>query len=461
MDMKNQQDNAELAFDSEVNYGSAIEVRRQKRLALLTAILMMIAYLLSFMDRQILVLMIGPIQRDLELNDTYFSLLHGTAFAMFYVTFGLFMGRLVDTYSRVKIISFSIFLWSLATALCGLAKSFSHLFLARMLVGVGEAGLTPGTLSLFSDIFDAPRRARAFAIYGMGLYLGSGLAFMLGGELIAVLEAMPALQLPLLGTLYSWQQAFLIVGAPGVLLALVIAWIVKEPARGAMESNRSGSMVTAEDQASFFGFLRHYRNNWQPYVGHNLGFGLQIMFAYALMSWLPVIFLRVHHWEVSQVGLSIGLIIFVFGPLGSYLGSMCFQYLHSRGMLDAEMRIGAVSMAGLGLFGMLAVSVASPTLALVASALSFFMMGFPAGIIYSSLQTITPPNLRGQAAAFFLLVGNLLGLGLGPLCVALVTDFFFGNQQQVDQSVQVVALLTMPLSTILVWRVRRYFILSE
>lgn len=441
--------------------GGRAVVTSTSRMANVTAVLLMLAYLLSFMDRQILVLMIGPIQRDLELNDTYFSLLHGTAFAMFYVTFGLVMGRLVDSYSRVRIISVSIFLWSLATALCGLAKNFSHLFFARMMVGVGEAGLTPGALSLFSDLYDAPRRARAFAIYGMGLYLGSGLAFMVGGELIAVLEEMPPVQLPLLGTLYSWQQAFLIVGLPGILLALIIAAVVKEPVRGAMEGGQPIYLVSAGEQASFAAFLRHYRNHWKPYLGHNLGFGLQIMFAYALMSWLPAVFMRIHTWEVSQVGFSIGLILVVFGPLGSYLGSLCFQYFYNRGMLDAQMRIGAVSMACLGLFGWFAVTVDTPEVALAFSALSFFMMAFPAGIIYSSLQTITPPNLRGQAAAFFLLVGNILGLGLGPLAVALVTDVIFSNQQQVDQSLQVVALLTMPLSAVLVWKVRRFFTIAN
>ena len=150
---------------------------------MLAAVLFMLAYLVSFLDRQILVLMIEPIQRDLNLTDTTFSLLHGTAFAFFYTIVGLFMGRIVDNHRRIHVIGWSIALWSLATAFCGLAKNFTTLFVARMAVGIGEAGLTPGVFSAMSDLFRPKERARAFGIYAMGIYLAPGRRFWWGASL--------------------------------------------------------------------------------------------------------------------------------------------------------------------------------------------------------------------------------------------------------------------------------------
>lgn len=417
----------------------------------------MVAYLLSFLDRQILVLMIEPIQRDLEISDTQFSLLHGTSFAFFYAIAGLFMGRLVDNHSRVKIISISIFLWSIATAVCGLSRTFFQLFFARMFVGVGEAGLSPGTFSLLSDLFKPQHRARAFSIYAMGIYLGSGLAFMFGGHLISTLEALPSLSMPVLGPVYSWQMVLMIVGLPGVLLALVIYRFIEEPVRGAQESIAQKQQDCIEGPATFREFLKHYRREWRAYLGHNLGFGFHMMFSYSFMAWLPVLFMRIHGWTISEVGYSIGFLILVCGPAGAMLGGYLSEWLLRKGVSDSQLRICAIGSLIYAGFGVLAAGTESATVALIASAACFALMGFPGGLNACSLQTITPPRLRGQASAIYLLVGNILGLALGPLCVALLTDFVFADKDQVHNSLQIFAVVCLPLSAFLLWRVKDYF----
>ncbi|MDG0979547.1 MAG: MFS transporter [Halieaceae bacterium] len=415
--------------------------------------LLMIAYLLSFLDRQILVLMIEPMQRDLQINDTLFSLLHGTAFALFYTIFGLVAGRLVDSHNRRNIIVYSIALWSLATALCGIAKSFVQLFIARMLVGVGEAGLSPGTFSIVSDLYEPKRRGVALSIYGMGIYLGTGCAFIFGGHLIGVLETLPEMTLPLFGQLRSWQLAFVIVGLPGVALALIIYFVVREPSRGVYDQPLLSAIEPQEDGASFKEFVKYYRSHLPSYLSHNLGFGLHMMFAYAVTAWVPVFFMRHYDWSASQAGLALGSLLLTVGPIAILSGGFISQQMLARGTRDAHLLCGALSTAGLLVGGLGVVNSPSSEAALVFAAVCVFFMAFPSGINAASLQTITPARFRGQASAFYMLVGNLLGLGLGPLLVAMFSDYYFGGPQYIGSSLELVALITMPVATwLLLWR---------
>ena len=434
----------------------AVAVNSKSARPTLAAILFMLAYLVSFLDRQILVLMIEPIQRDLGLSDTSFSLLHGTAFGLFYTVVGLFMGRIVDANSRVRVIGISIALWCMATAFCGLARNFAVLFIARMMVGIGEAGLTPGVYSAMSDLFRPRERARAFGVYAMGIYFGTGAAFLVGGKLVEWLEQIPPFELPLLGSFFSWQLAFFIVGIPGLFLALAIVLLIPEPVRGAMEE-QPAAVATNVHQAGFREFLSHYFKCWRPYLGHNLGFGLHMLCSYALISWVPVIFLRVHGWNIGEIGLAMGLLLVSFGPVGALSGGFLARYLAGRGVDASDIKLGALACLGLGATGLWATSAATPELALVGVAGAIYFMALPGGLNASSLQTITPVQFRGQAAALFLLVGNVLGLGVGPLLVALITDYGFADPQSVGQSLQIVLSLALPLATLVLWRVRHFF----
>jgi MFS family permease len=198
--------------------------------AWVTVAILMVAYVLSFIDRQILNLLVGPIRRDLMISDTQMSLLMGLSFALFYTVCGIPLGRLADTKSRRGLIAIGVLFWSAATAACGMAKLYWQFLICRIGVGVGEAALSPAAYSLIADSFPAERRATAISVYSMGVYLGSGIAFLLGGLVIKFASAQGDVMLPVLGEVRPWQLIFLILGAAGVLFTLLML-AVREPAR--------------------------------------------------------------------------------------------------------------------------------------------------------------------------------------------------------------------------------------
>lgn len=412
--------------------------------------LLTVGYLLSFFDRQILVVLLDPIKQDLHLTDTHFGLLYGFAFALFYTTLGLAIGRLVDTHNRLRILAASVLLWSLATAACGLADNFQQLFIARMLVGVGEAGLAPVAYSLLADLFGPRKRARAFSIYAMGIYLGTGTAFVLGGKLIHALQGMPPMTLPVLGDVRGWELAFMIAGVPGLFLALAL-WCAHEPARGAHEGRK------AAIKGSFPDFLRHLHQKRRALACHHIGFALHTGAGYALVSWGAAYYGRVHGWSIAQSGLALGLLVLLVGPLGTVSGGIASDRLLRLGVRNAYLAVSAtvcVIQAGAVVVMVLAPNM---TLALAGTAVAIFMLGMTAGPAGAALQTITPPQLRGQAGGFYTFISNLLGLSLVPLMVALLTDYVFRDEAMVGISLMWVSVAALLTGALLLWAGRRNF----
>lgn len=406
--------------------------------------LLMAGYLLSFLDRQILVMLITPISRDFGLSDTDFSLLYGFGFVTFYTILGLFFGRLIDSTNRTRTLAICIALWSLATIGCGLASNFGQLFAARMMVGIGEAALAPAAYSIIADIYPARKRGRAFALYTMGMYLGAGLAFSLGGSLVQMLAGVETVTIAGI-TLRSWQTAFFIAGLPGIVLAAALL-LQPEPARGAMASDAA---LSGPDRASLGAFLRHYGAHWRLYLAHNFGFGCHICFGYAITVWLPVTFMRVHHMPPAVAGLSFGLTLMVMGPAGAWLGSAIAEASAKRGARESQLSTTAWACLAQLAAIVAATSIGATWPAFAFGAIAIALIGFPAGLNAASLQLITPPLLRGQAGGLFILIGNFLGLGLGPLVVALLTDKFFGRPEAVGQSLMLIGLVVLPLGAVL------------
>jgi MFS family permease len=192
------------------------------RYAWYVVFILMLANISSFIDRQILALLVAPIKRDMHLSDTQISLLMGLSFALFYTIFGIFIGRLADKYNRRNIIIGGITVWSLMTALCGGVNSYLQFFLARMGVGVGEATLGPSAYSMITDYFPKNRLARALSTYSMGVFLGSGLAILIGAALISGLPTSGTVNVPILGDIYHWQMLFIYIGLPGLIIALLL-----------------------------------------------------------------------------------------------------------------------------------------------------------------------------------------------------------------------------------------------
>ena len=388
------------------------------------------------LDRSILPMMIVPIQRDLKISDTQFGFLQGFAFAIFYCVAGLPLGLLVDRWSRRNVIIIGIALWSMATVLSATALGFASLFVARIGVGVGEATLNPAAYSMLADLFPSNRLTRAVSIFTTGAMAGTGMAFIFGGALVSALSTHSAVVLPLIGHRNSWQLAFLCAGAPGVILALLL-FTIREPAR-------SCSSFPEVETATLPAMLHFMRRNWILLSLHSGGFSLLSMALYGFFTWTPALLLRVYGERPGVVGLSIGLAVVVFGIGGLLGGGALADFWVRTGKLDAQMRVGLVGMIGALMFGvMLAVS-HQFIVGLIAMAGLFFFLLFPSGAGPAGLQIIVPPLLRGRLSALFMMSVNLIGLGLGPFVVALLTDHVFHKKAAVGQSLLVLSLMTMP-----------------
>nr|WP_249186863.1 MFS transporter [Pseudomonas sp. KB-10] len=400
---------------------------------------MMVAYVLSFVDRQILNLLVEPIRRDLAINDTQMSLLMGLSFALFYTICGIPLGRVADTRSRRGLIAVGILFWSAATAACGMAKMYWQFLLCRIGVGVGEAALSPAAYSLIADSFPAERRATAISVYSMGVYLGSGLAFLVGGLVIQFASAQGDVTLPVLGEVRPWQLIFLILGVAGVLFTLLML-AVKEPAR---RGAGAGVAVPLSEVG------RYIRANRRTVLLHNFGFAGLAFAGYGSAAWVPTFYIRTYGWDAGQVGIVYGSIVAVFGCLGIVFGGRLADWMAKRGRSDANMRVGLY--AALGALPLVALFPLMDT-AFWASLLlapTVFCLSMPFGVAPAAIQEIMPNSMRGQASAIYLFVITLFGLGVGPTAVALVTDFVFADDAALRYSLLIVTTLAVLTSVIL------------
>lgn len=407
--------------------------------AWVTVAILMVAYVLSFVDRQILNLLVEPIRRDLAINDTQMSLLMGLSFALFYTVCGIPLGRVADTRSRRGLIAIGVLFWSAATAACGMAKMYWQFLLCRIGVGVGEAALSPAAYSLIADSFPAERRATAISVYSMGVYLGSGLAFLVGGLVIQFASAQGDVTLPVLGEVRPWQLIFLILGVAGVLFTLLML-AVKEPARRGVGA---GVAVPLSEVG------RYIRANRRTVLLHNFGFAGLAFAGYGSAAWVPTFYIRTYGWDAGQVGIVYGSIVAVFGCLGIVFGGRLADWMAKRGRSDANMRVGLY--AALGALPMVVLFPLMDTAfwASVLMAPTVFCLSMPFGVAPAAIQEIMPNSMRGQASAIYLFVITLIGLGVGPTAVALVTDFVFADDAALRYSLLIVTTLAVLISIIL------------
>jgi MFS family permease len=404
-----------------------------------TVAILMVAYMLSFIDRQILSLLVEPIRRDLAINDTQMSLLMGLSFAIFYTLCGIPLGRLADTKSRRGLIMFGVMFWSAATAACGMAKLYWQFLLCRIGVGMGEAALSPAAYSLIADSFPPERRATAISVYAMGIYLGSGVAFLLGGLVIHFASAQGDLHVPLLGEVRPWQLIFLILGAVGILFSLVVRTI-KEPLR------RGAGAGVAMPLSAVAAYMRANR---RTVLCHNFGFAALAFAGYGSAAWIPTFFIRTFGWDASQVGIVYGSTVAVCGCLGIVFGGRLADWLTKRGKTDANMRVGLYSS-----LIALPLVLTFPLLdngfwVAVLMAPTVFCLSMPFGVGPAALQEIMPNPMRGQASAMYLFITTLIGLGLGPTSVALVTDYVFADDHALRYSLLLITALAVGTSAIL------------
>lgn len=398
----------------------------------------MLAYVFSFLDRQILNLMVGPIREDLGISDHEFGLLVGAAFGIFYTFMALPLGWLADRKPRKWIIVIGISLWSVMTALSGLSRSYWQLFVARVGVGVGEATLSPSTYSLLSDFFDKTRLPRAMSVYTVGLFMGAGLALIIGGEVVGALEKSAPITLPLLGELAAWQIVFLAVGMPGLGLALWISTIREPPRQG------------LPDPVPFIELFRLLKRRRRMFIAFFVGSGLYGVMGYA-DAWYPELFIRTWGWDVALAGRVNGISSLIAGPIGLVFAGWYSSHLMSKGRSDACLRLTAY-----GALGIAVPAIFMPLMpnAMLAAALLFpfkFFVGFPPVLITSAIQMVAPNRLRGQLGALFLSAVGIIGITCGPILPPLITDFVFHNDMSLRYSLAISAAAVAPMAFIVLY----------
>jgi MFS family permease len=383
-------------------------------------------YMLSFVDRQILGLLVQPIKRDLGISDFQVGLLAGPAFALFYTFMGLPLGRFVDTRNRRNLVVVCIVIWSFFSSSCSAAKTYLTLFFSRMGVGVGEAGLGPAAYSLISDYFPKDRMSAAISVYYMGLFFGSGLAALVSGVTVQALARTPTLTVPLLGVIASWRVTFLVVGLPGLLFAL-LALTIREPLRKNLLRAADGQVA----KISFWQAFGEMRQRWQSVAGISLGMVFQSASTYAITQWTPAFLQRVHGWAPGQTGKTQALILVIFGCSGMYLGGILSDRWQRRGVCEAPLKVSLVAALGIGAFLPAAMLVHSIEWCIVLLAVGVFFLALPMGTMVAALQLIFPNQVRGQVSALFLFILNLGGLNIGPVLPPFLSDKVFHNEKMI------------------------------
>jgi MFS family permease len=411
-----------------------------------------VCYTFSYIDRQILAFLVTPLKQDLQISDTEIGLLQGIAFALFYAFFGLPMGMLADRFNRRNIILAGLLVWSFMTMVSGAARSYATLALARMGVGIGEAVINPCAFSMIADYFPKERLSSALSVYMMGIQIGAGLALIIGGVVVHAISSMPPIEVAGYGTVAPWRLVFLVVGAPGLLIALVLL-TVKEPPR----RTTAQAAQVLNDRVPLGAAFVEMGARWQSMLGLAVAIGCQALSNYSLLSWGPTFFERVHAWPRNQTGLVLGFLAIGSGCIGLFIGGRLADAWQRSGTTDATLRVGLISLMGVGTALPIAflMPAASGTVTMLAIAVLF--IGLPIGCSYAGLQFILPNRIRGLASAVVILIVNLIGLGLGSLLPGVFTDSLFGDEMKVGHSIALtVALSSATGITIVLLTLRPY-----
>lgn len=362
--------------------------------------LLTIGYCFNFIDRQLLSILQEAIKVDLNLSDGQLGLLTGFAFAMFYVSAGIPIARWADRGNRKNIVSLAIGIWSLMTAVSGLAQNYLQLFLARVGVGIGEAGGSPPSHSIISDIFPAEKRATAISIYSTGVNVGILFGFLLGGWL---------------NEFFGWRVAFAVVGLPGLLIALVIRYTIKEPIRGLSDGKKVEEVPPLGEVLGLLWSRSSFRHI-------ALGAGLNAFAAYGTVNWQGSFFIRLHGMSTGELGTWLALSSGFLGAVGILAGGMLADKLAPR---DKRWYVWIPAIVGfIGVPFFVAVfTIESTYAALILSCIPGTLINVYLGNSIATSHALVGARMRAMASAILFFILNLIGLGLGPLFIGLLSDY--------------------------------------
>ncbi|MFT7288577.1 MAG: MFS family permease, partial [Halieaceae bacterium] len=402
-----------------------------------------VAAIVSFIDRQIINLLVEPIKADFGINDTQIGLLQGFSFVLFYVALAIPLARLSDSGNRTKIIIYGVICWTVATLSCGLAGSFAMLFVARMFVGVGEATLTPAGYSLIPDFFPPERVALAISVFTASSFAGSGIAYIFGGALIEYLSDIGQVVLPVIGERSVWQMAFICVSIPSVLVLALLAF-VKEPPR------RETVAESGDTNTSFSAVVAHLLLHRRLFAGVMFGLTLMAAAQFAINLWVPTYFIRVHGWSPMQIGSAFGTMVAVGSTSGVFVGGAVASMWMRRGRHDAFLLVPIIACALAIPFAIAFPLVSDPTLSLILLGPILFLAVVPFGCGTAVLPIISPNRMRAQVVAIYLLIANLLAFTCGPTAVGVLTDYVFGDPALIGYSLSIVPAIFIALGCLVV-----------
>ncbi len=408
--------------------------------AWLAVIILMFVYIFSMLDRNIITLFAEEIRAYLRISDVKLGMLFGPAFALSYAIGALPFGWAIDRFDRRRVLWLGVTIWSLATAACGMSRSFMQMFAARAFVGAGEAVLVPGNQSLLADMFPPDRLAFPISVYSLGSRVGQGVSLIIGGSLTTIIAPTAVFTLWPLGDLQGWQLIFVIVGFPGLLMALLI-FLIPEP-------QRRHVTATPRAEVTFRAYLTHARSHARFFAGLHAGAVIAIMVTTALAAWTPVFFQRAHGWPVEHVGLWLGLAIVVGPTIGMPVHGLISDFLFRKGTLDAPVRhLGRmVFLATIPLVA--GYLVANPWLGLFLICLGQGLVVATTVLMPTSLQLMVPSAMRGKAASFLLLATALASVSAGPAIVAGISDWLLGGPDRIGDAVALVSAVGLPAAAL-------------
>ncbi len=412
-------------------------------------VVMTLAQVFAFIDRQIPAMLVEPIKQDFNLNDSQIALLGGAAFSIFYAIMALPIGYAVDRYKRVNVLGTGIFIWSLMTTLAGLANNFGRLFGARIGVAVGEAVMAPVSVSLVSDYFPQNKQGKPMGIITAGVYIGIGATLIGGGYLIDYLTNIGGITIPGIGYFKPWQATFLVVGIPGILISIA-AFMLHEP-------RRLGLVKTSEKDSISINIFSHLIKNKSTLIPMFAGLIFMALIFYSFTFWAPSMMVRTHGLSLTEVGFSLGIITIISSILGTIFSGAVVDYLRSRGRTDAPIRMAMFAC----IFAIPAICLAPLVENLVAAwaligVYLFFISSFaPIGLL--AVSGVSSNEVKGQMAAVHAFLMMAFGLSLGPQITAFFTDFMLQDESKLGLAVSLTGALVLPLAAICFWMsLKRY-----
>ena len=415
-----------------------MQLRSNNRYGWYVAFVLLIGFTFSFIDRQVLNLLVVPIQNDLNITDTQISALQGLAFVLTYVGLCIPIGRLIDKSHRVTVMIIGLLIWSIATIACGFSKNYVSMFIARMGIGAGESTVHPGSISILGDYFDSNKIASPMSIYLLGPYLGAGIAMIFGAQVLDWTSQMDnVIIFPLIGEIAPWQLTFIAVGLPGILIAGLFLTI-REPQRKIQESE-------SIEVPSFSKIIQYIKNNWEVYGAIIIGNSCLIILLYGLQSWVPTMLLRVYEWDLVQSGRVYGSIAMLAGSAGVLSGPFVLRYMSKINVNAPHFKLAIIGITMATFSLVLLPFQPNVNIALVFVTMASFFVTLPLAGTSSAMVIVSPNRIRGVITGIYVVVTSVFGLVLGPFLVASSTDFIFQDTNAVAKSLALVSVLVGPV----------------